>query len=78
MAGRTYRYYRGTPMYPFGYGLSYSVFEYSNLVLSSDCIHPGESVIVTVGVINRGPYGADEVSANISRYLLKFPAIFIL
>ena len=36
MKNRTYRYFEGQPLYPFGYGLSYSKFEYSNLKLSSD------------------------------------------
>jgi Glycosyl hydrolase family 3 C terminal domain. len=38
MAGRTYRYFRGEPLFPFGYGLSYTRFAYSNLRLSADRI----------------------------------------
>src|SRR5204863_484373 len=36
MAGRTYRYFNGTPLYPFGHGLSYTIFTYKNLRTSTD------------------------------------------
>ena len=43
MANRTYRYFRGEPLYPFGHGLSYTTFEYENLRLSADYHPPGRS-----------------------------------
>ena len=61
MKGRTYRYYTQDPLYPFGYGLSYSTFTYSNLQLSSNKIEPGQQIDVTVSVKNNGPYDAEEV-----------------
>ncbi len=61
MEGRTYRYYHGTPLYPFGYGLSYSRFEYHMMEVTPTTIKVGESVKVTVGLTNHGPYDASEV-----------------
>ncbi|WP_375324897.1 beta-glucosidase BglX [Flagellimonas sp. GZD32] len=50
-----------TPLLPFGYGLSYTTFEYSNLTLSKKEIGQGESVSVTVTVKNTGNYDGEEV-----------------
>ena len=59
--GQTYRYMSVDPLYPFGYGLSYTKFHYSYLIVSPATIKHGENVTVTVSVTNRGPYEADEV-----------------
>ncbi|WP_034593903.1 glycoside hydrolase family 3 protein [Hamadaea tsunoensis] len=48
----TYQYYRGTPLYPFGHGLSYADFAYENLRLSADSAGAGETVEVTLTVTN--------------------------
>ncbi|MFP3938227.1 MAG: glycoside hydrolase family 3 C-terminal domain-containing protein [Phycisphaerae bacterium] len=61
MANRTYRFMGDEPLYRFGYGLSYTSFEYSDIRLSSDKISPGESVSVTVNVTNTGRRAGDEV-----------------
>lgn len=61
MDGHTYRYYHGDPLYPFGYGLSYSQFRYTSLSVKPTQIAPGQNVSVTVSVINEGPLDADEV-----------------
>jgi beta-glucosidase len=61
MEGRTYRYMKQVPMYPFGYGLSYTNFEYSDLKLSSKNIKTGEKVDVKVSVTNTGSYESEEV-----------------
>ena len=60
--GQTYRYLHDEPLYPFGYGLSYSHFDYSNISVSPSVITAGQNVCVAVDVTNRGPYEADEVS----------------
>ena len=65
MVGRTYRYFKGDPLYPFGYGLSYTTFQYSDLSVSPAKIGPGEKVTVTVSVQNTGKYDADEVSVSL-------------
>lgn len=62
MENRTYRYFQGTPLYPFGYGLSYTKFSYSDLKLSSSSIQPGDDVEVQVTVTNSGSCAADEVT----------------
>ena len=59
--GRTYRYYTGTPLFPFGYGLSYTSFEYSKLVVDSTTVNACDSVKVTVSVQNTGKVAGDEV-----------------
>ena len=61
MQGRTYRYFKGEPLYPFGFGLSYSRFSYSNLKFSSKSVKAGEPVKVTVDVKNVGDRDGDEV-----------------
>lgn len=50
-----------SPLYPFGYGLSYSNFEYSNLTLSKEAIVVGESIKATITVTNTSDLEADEV-----------------
>jgi beta-glucosidase len=61
MKGRTYRYFTGDPLYPFGYGLSYSNFEYSGLKLSSPELEAGKPLTVDVGVKNTSNRAGDEV-----------------
>jgi len=61
MQGRTYRYFKGDPLYPFGFGLSYSNFKYDGLKLSSKQVRAGESVTVTVNVTNTSNRAGDEV-----------------
>lgn len=61
MENRTYRYMKNEALYPFGYGLSYTEFEYSDIKLSSDIIKSGESLTVEVTVTNTGKVTGDEV-----------------
>ena len=61
MVGRTYRYFEGEPLYPFGYGLSYTVFKYSSLKISSREVKCGENVRVNVDVENIGRMEGEEV-----------------
>jgi beta-glucosidase len=61
MTNRTYRYFEGEPLYPFGYGLSYSKFEYSNLKLSSTNVYAGASLNVEADVKNTSQRDGDEV-----------------
>jgi beta-glucosidase len=62
MAGRTYRYMDEEPLYPFGYGQSYTVFRYSGLTLSSREVAAGQDVMVTATVENAGQSAGDEVA----------------
>jgi len=59
--GRTYMYFKYTPLYPFGYGLSYTTFTYSNLVTSSDALSATGTIGVSVDVTNSGTKDGEEV-----------------
>ncbi len=59
--GRTYKYMKAEPLYPFGYGLSYTNFEYSEIKLSSDKIKSDDSLDVEFDIKNTGNYDGDEV-----------------
>ncbi len=61
MANRTYRYFKGEALYPFGFGLSYTTFEYSSLKLSKMTAGKDQSVRAEVTVTNNGKYEGDEV-----------------
>lgn len=61
MKGRTYRYCKGKPRYPFGYGLSYTTFSYNNLQVSADTINPDKSLTISIDVTNSGQRAGDEV-----------------
>ena len=61
MTNRTYRYFKGEPLYPFGYGLSYTDFEYKNLIINPQKIGKQGSLTVKVDVRNTGKISGDEV-----------------
>jgi beta-glucosidase len=61
MSNRTYRYFKGEPLYPFGFGLSYTNFKYTNLQVSTSRVSPNEPVTISVDVTNRGARAGDEV-----------------
>lgn len=61
MKGRTYRYFEGKPLYPFGYGLSYTTFSYRRLRVARKTINAGDPLAVEVTVANTGKSGGDEV-----------------
>jgi beta-glucosidase len=61
MSGRTYRYMTKEPMYPFGFGLSYAKFDYSDLALSKERISKKESTTLTCKVTNTSDESADEI-----------------
>jgi beta-glucosidase len=62
MEGRTYRYMTAEPLYPFGFGLSYSSFEYADLKLDRDEIAAGDDLTVSVTVRNTGDRTTPEVA----------------
>jgi beta-glucosidase len=61
MKNRTYRYFEGQPLFPFGYGLSYSKFSYANVKLSTTSLNAGESLTVDADVKNTSDREGDEV-----------------
>jgi beta-glucosidase len=71
MANRTYRYFTGKPLYPFGYGLSYTKFSYSDLSVPATPVPAGQPVDADVTVTNSGQLAGDEVV----QLYLKFPAV---
>jgi len=60
MKNRTYRYMKNEALYPFGFGLSYTSFEYSDVKLSGEKINVGENIECSVKVKNAGQYEAQE------------------
>ncbi|MHB9055112.1 MAG: glycoside hydrolase family 3 C-terminal domain-containing protein [Paludibacteraceae bacterium] len=61
MTGKTYRYFKGEPLFEFGYGLSYSNFEYSIKKVSSE-IKTNENIVVQVEIFNSGSRDGEEVA----------------
>ena len=61
MAGRTYRYSAKEPLFPFGFGLSYTTFGYRELKLAKSVVTAGESLPVSLTLTNLGKVAADEV-----------------
>ncbi|REE82106.1 beta-glucosidase [Lutibacter oceani] len=59
--GRTYMYAKNKPLYAFGYGLSYTSFEYSNLKTSKNAISENDTILVSVDIKNTGEFNGEEV-----------------
>lgn len=70
MKGRTYRYFEGEPLYPFGYGLSYTTFSYRDLKAPAEA-RAGSPVKVSVEVENSGKRAGDEVV----QLYIKYPGV---
>ena len=71
MKGRTYRYFEGKPLFPFGYGLSYTTFSYGGLTLPEKAIKAGDPLTAEVTVTNTGKLEGDEVA----QLYLSFPKV---
>ncbi len=71
MENRTYRYFRGKPLYPFGHGLSYTTFSYGDLSVPQTGVKAGDPVGADVTVTNTGKAAGDEVV----QLYLKFPQV---
>jgi beta-glucosidase len=71
MRNRTYRYFQGKPLYPFGYGLSYTTFSYSGLTLPKDAVAAGDPIAAEVTITNSGKLEGDEVA----QLYLSFPSV---
>jgi beta-glucosidase len=59
--GRTYMYMKDKPLYPFGYGLSYTTFKYANLRTSMESLKASGEIVCTLDVTNTGSRDGDEV-----------------
>ncbi len=70
MKGRTYRYFEGTPLYPFGIRLSYTTFSYSGLSVPAS-VEAGGPLVAEVTVTNTGSKAGDEVA----QLYLSFPNV---
>jgi beta-glucosidase len=60
--GRTYMYFTGTTLYPFGYGLSYTAFRYGDIVLDKTAAGAADTINVTFSITNTGGADGDEVA----------------
>jgi beta-glucosidase len=71
MKGRTYRYFDGAPLYPFGFGLSYTKFAYSGLKVPKGAVEAGSNATLEATVTNTGSVAGDEVA----QLYLSFPSV---
>ncbi|MGA9667955.1 MAG: glycoside hydrolase family 3 C-terminal domain-containing protein, partial [Terracidiphilus sp.] len=71
MQNRTYRYFKGKPLYPFGFGLSYTSFSYGDLTISKSAIAAGDPLTAAVTITNTGKREGDEVA----QLYLAFPNV---
>jgi beta-glucosidase len=71
MKNRTYRYFTGKPLFPFGYGLSYTTFSYGGLTLLKNAINAGDPLAAEVTVTNTGMLEGEEVA----QVYLSFPNV---
>jgi beta-glucosidase len=71
MKGRTYRYFEGAPLYPFGYGMSYTTFKYSEFTIPKNPVTAGDPLIAEVTVTNTGQRAGDEIA----QLYLSFPKV---
>jgi beta-glucosidase len=71
MSGRTYRYFKQEPLWPFGFGLSYTSFEYQDIKLKNSALKAGDSLEVSASVRNTGATAGDEVT----QVYLQFPPL---
>jgi beta-glucosidase len=69
LTGRTYRFFKRPPLYPFGFGLSYTTFAYTNLRTSAEALHANDTLIVRVDVTNTGQRSGDEVAQLYVRHV---------
>jgi beta-glucosidase len=67
--GRTYMYFKGKPLYPFGYGLSYTTFRFANLRTDKSSVSRDGQVVVSVDVTNTGKVAGDAVPQLYVRHL---------
>jgi beta-glucosidase len=70
MEGRTYRYFRGKPLFPFGHGLSYTTFQFENLEISQSDAAAGDKITISADVSNNGDCAGDEVVQLYVRQLM--------
>jgi len=61
MQGRTYKYFKGKALYPFGYGLSYTEFDYRNLHIDKNQVKQNDTINISLDIANTGNYDGEEV-----------------
>ena len=69
VSGRTYMYFEGEPLYPFGYGLSYTTFKFSGLKISSDSLAAGGEIKVSAAITNTG----SRAGADVAQFYVTVP-----